>query len=167
VSTAVSTPKPILGRRVRRVIDPRGTRFAAAVTSVVLVVALLVPSRTGSGVVLAVQALVFALGVTLGLGRAPYGFVFRTLVRPRLASPADLEDEAPPRFAQGVGLVFALVGAAGFLAGVPLVGYVAAGFCLVAALLNAVIGLCLGCEVYLLFVRTTHRQKPIRERTSS
>jgi hypothetical protein len=79
--------------------------------------------------------------------------VFRTLVRPRLAPPAELEDPAPPRFAQTVGLAFSLVGLAGFLAGATLLGLVATGFALVAALLNAVFGLCLGCEMYLLIRR--------------
>ena len=46
--------------------------------------------------------------------------------------------------------MFALVGLAGFLAGATLLGLVAAGFALVAALLNAVFGFCLGCEMYLL-----------------
>jgi len=48
--------------------------------------------------------------------------------------------------------VFALVALAGYLAGAPVVGAVATGFALVAALLNAVFRLCLGCEMYL-FIR--------------
>jgi hypothetical protein len=82
--------------------------------------------------------------------RTPVAALFRQAVRPRLAPPAHLEDPEPPRFAQGVGLVFALVALVGFLSGVTTLGYVATGFALVAALLNATIGLCLGCEVYLL-----------------
>ena len=76
--------------------------------------------------------------------------MFRTLLRPRLSPPAELEDPAPPRFAQAVGLGFALVGLVGFLAGADLLGQVAVGFALVAALLNAVFRFCLGCEMYLL-----------------
>ena len=82
--------------------------------------------------------------------RTPVAAVFRAAVRPRLAPPAHLEDPEPPRFAQGVGLVFALVALAGFLSGATTLGHVATGVALVAALLNATIGLCLGCEVYLL-----------------
>jgi hypothetical protein len=73
-----------------------------------------------------------------GVQRGPWALLFRRVVRPRLAPPAHLEDPAPPRFAQGVGLVFALVALAGYLAGAPVVGAVATGFALVAALLNAV-----------------------------
>src|SRR3954454_4541645 len=97
-----------------REVDVRGPRFAAWGTTVVLAVVLL----TGSGWLLAAQAVVFAIGALAGLRWAPYGVLFRLLVRPRLAPPSELEAEAPPRFAQAVGLVFAVAGAAGYLAGV-------------------------------------------------
>jgi hypothetical protein len=132
-----------------REIDVRSPRFAAGVTSVVLAVALL----TGSGVLVAVQAAVFAVGAAAGLRSAPYGLLFRTLVAPRLGPVREREPEAPVRFAQLVGLLFAVVGAAGYLLGVPTLGAVATGFALVAALLNAVTGFCLGCEMHLLVRR--------------
>ena len=87
----------------------------------------------------------------------PTGLAFRAVVRPRLAPPAQLEDPAPPRFAQGVGLAFAVVALLGYLAGASLVAQVAVGLALVAALLNAGFGLCLGCEVYLLGLRLVRR----------
>ncbi len=130
-------------------IDARGPRFAAWVTSGVLAVALL----TGSGWLVAAQAAVFAVGAVAGLRYAPYGVLFRVLVAPRLGPVGEREPEAPPRFAQFVGLLLALVGAAGYLAGAPVVGAVATGFALVAALLNAVTGFCLGCELYLIVRR--------------
>ena len=132
-----------------RQIDVRAPRFAAWVTSVVLAIALL----TGSGVLVAVQAVIFAVGAFVGLRYAPYGLVFRTLVAPRLGPVREREPEAPPRFAQFVGLLFAVVGAPGYLLGAPVVGAVATGFALVAALLNAATGFCLGCEMYLLVRR--------------
>ena len=85
--------------------------------------------------------------------RTPHAWLFRTLVRPRLAPPTELEDPAPPRFAQAVGLAFALVGLVALLAGATVLGQVAVGFALAAALLNAVFAFCLGCEVYLLAAR--------------
>ena len=131
-------------------IDPRGPQFAAAVTAVVLAtVLLLAPGPLAVGL-LAAQAVMFAIGAGLGVQQTPHAWLFRSFVRPRLAPPREWEDAAPPRFAQGVGLGFAVVGVAGFLAGAPLVGLVATGFALAAALLNAVFGFCLGCEVYLL-----------------
>jgi hypothetical protein len=137
-----------------RFVDVRGPRFAAAVTSVVLAAVLL----TSSGGLLAVQAGVFAVGAFAGMRWTPYGLLFRTVVAPRLGQVQEREPEPPLRFAQFVGLVFAVVGTAGYLLGAPLLGAVATGFALVAALLNAVVGFCLGCEMYL----TIRRALPAR-----
>ncbi|MFD2090050.1 DUF4395 domain-containing protein [Blastococcus deserti] len=127
-------------------VDVRGPRFAAGLTSVVLAVALL----TASGWLVAAQAAVFAVGALAGLRVSPYGLLFRLLVAPRLGPVREREPEAPPRFAQFVGLVFAVVGASGYLLGAPLLGAVATGLALVAALLNAAAGFCLGCELYVI-----------------
>jgi hypothetical protein len=130
-------------------VDVRGPRFGAWVTTVVLAVALV----TGSGWLVAAQAVVFAVGAFAGLRYAPYGVLFRTLVAPRLGPVREREPEAPPRFAQLIGLLFAVVGAAGYLFGAPLLGAVATGLALMAALLNAATGFCLGCELYLIVRR--------------
>jgi hypothetical protein len=134
----------------RRPIDVRGPRFGAAVTTVVLALTLLTIPSALSVVLLAVQTVVFALGSIVGLQAQPYGVFFRRVVRPRLAPPTEFEDPAPPRFAQTVGLGFALVGLVGLLTGATTVAYVAVGFALAAAFLNAVFAFCLGCEVSLL-----------------
>jgi len=130
-------------------IDPRGPRFAASITTVVLAVVLV----TGSVWLLVAQAVVFAAGAVFGLRYSPYGFFYRRLVRPRLGPPAELEPEAPPRFAQAVGLVFAVVGIGGYAAGLTWLGMAATAAALIAAFLNAVFGFCLGCEMYLLIRR--------------
>lgn len=137
-------------------IDPRGPRFTASVTAVLLAVALVVPEPVATALI-AAQAVFFAIGVALGVQRTPTGLVFRSLVRPRLTPPPELEDPTPPRFAQAVGLAFAAVALVGYLTGAVLVAQVAVGLALVAALLNAVFGLCLGCEMYLLGLRVTRR----------
>ncbi|WP_028644632.1 DUF4395 domain-containing protein [Nocardioides sp. URHA0020] len=134
-------------------IDPRGPQFAAGLTSLVLIVVLLLAPSTAATVLLGVQALLFAVGAARGVQHTPYSWLFRTVVRPRLGPPDDLEDPAPPRFAQTVGLGFALVGLVAFIAGADLLGEIAVGFALVAALLNAVFRFCLGCEMYLLLKR--------------
>lgn len=141
-------------------IDPRGPQLAAALTAVVLAAVLLVAPHPAGVALLALQTALFAVGAGLGVARTPHAWLFRTFVRPRLAPPAELEDPAPPRFAQGVGLAFAVVGLAAYVAGLTFVGQVAVGLALVAALLNAVFGLCLGCEMYLLGarVRSTARR---------
>ncbi|MEU8081672.1 DUF4395 domain-containing protein [Catellatospora citrea] len=132
--------------------DPRGPRFAAAVTTVVMVAVLL----TGSGWLALAQAAVFAL--TAAQPRlGPYGLIYRTLLAPRLGKPAELEPLGPVRFAQAVGFVFAAVATLGYLLGSPLTGAIAASFALAAAFLNAAFGLCLGCELFLAYRRLTGR----------
>jgi hypothetical protein len=132
-------------------IDPRSPRFGAAITSVLLALILVLgPASVLGLILLIVQTVAFAAGSLLGLKAQPWGIVYRRFVRPRLAPPAELEDSRPPRFAQTVGLLFALAGLAGWLLALPALFYVAVAFALVAALLNAVFDFCLGCELYLL-----------------
>ena len=133
-------------------IDPRGLRFAAWTTSLVLALVLV----TGSAWLLAAQAVVFALGAS---GRNPYALFWKRFLK--RTPPTELEDARPPRFAQVVGLVFAIVGLAGFVVGLPTLALVAVGFALGAAFLNAAFGVCLGCEMYLLFKRTTTREEGV------
>lgn len=128
-------------------VDPRGPRLAAALTSVVLALALL----TGSVWLLVAQAAVFALGA---VHRSPYAVVFRRLVRPHLGPPAELEDPRPLRFAQVVGLLFLLVALAGAAVGLPVLSVAATAAAFAAAFLNAAFGICLGCEAYLLLRRS-------------
>jgi Domain of unknown function (DUF4395) len=130
-------------------IDPRGPRFGALITTAVLIVVLI----TSSAWLLAAQAVIFAIGAFFGLKYAPYGLVYRYLVRPRLGPPRELEAQAPPRFAQGVGLVFAVIGVIGYAGGVTGLGVVATAMALIAAFLNGAFGICLGCELYLLIRR--------------
>ncbi|GGU99595.1 hypothetical protein GCM10010260_39870 [Streptomyces filipinensis] len=134
-------------------IDVRGPRFGAAVTTAVLAVALSLQNTW----VLGWQTLVFALGAAAGVHRSPYGWAFRTAVRPRLGPPTQFEAPEPPRFAQAVGLVFAGLGLAGFTVGPQWLGLAATGAALAAAFLNAAFGYCLGCEMFLLLKRATVR----------
>lgn len=137
-------------------IDPRGPRFGAGITAVLLLVDLFL-ALTGAGVaataLLAVLSAVFAWGAFAGIGRHPYGLLFRTLVRPRLRPPAELEAPEPPTFAQGVGFVITLAGVVLGLFGLTAGVAVAAAFAFVAAFLNSVFGYCLGCQLYVLLLR--------------
>ncbi len=130
-------------------IDPRGPRFGALITTAVLVAVLI----TASAWLLAAQAVVFAIGAIFGLKYAPYGLIYRYLVRPRLGPPSELEAETPPRFAQAVGLAFAVVGVVGYASGFSALGLAATALALAAAFLNGAFGYCLGCEMYLLIRR--------------
>lgn len=142
-------------------IDPRGPRFGAAITSTLLAITVLVgltgdpgqPRPTDPGFVLLVIAAALFLWSVLSPRTAPWGVVFRRLVRPRLAPPTELEDPRPPRFAQGVGLLVTAVGVILHLLGVPYATPIFAGIAFVAAFLNAVFGLCLGCQLWLALQR--------------
>ncbi|MCW8096729.1 DUF4395 domain-containing protein [Streptomyces tauricus] len=134
-------------------IDARGPRFGAAVTAVVLAVVLI----TSSAWLLARQTLAFALGAAGGVGRSPYGLLFRGVIRPRIAPPTEFEAPEPPRFAQAVGFAFAAIGLLGYTVGPEWLGLAATGAALAAAFLNAAFGYCLGCEMYLLVRRVAVR----------
>ena len=138
---------------MRQHIDPRGPQFSAALTAVVLAAVLLTAPGAVATTLLFVQAVLFAVGAGFGIMRTPYSWLYRRLVLPLVGPPAHREDPAPPRFAQALGLGFAVVGVVGFLAGATVLGLVATGLALIAALLNAVFGFCLGCELYLLAAR--------------
>ena len=136
-------------------VDVRGPRFAAWVTTAVLVVSLIIAgiSTPAAAIILAVQAVIFAIGATAGPRRHPYGLVFAKLVAPRLSPVREREPVAPLKFAQLVGFVFAAVAVVGFASGASLVGVIATGGALVAAFLNAAFGICLGCQLYPLVAR--------------
>jgi hypothetical protein len=136
-------------------VDVRGPRFAAWVTTAVLVITLIVSalSPLAAAVILGLQAVIFAVGAVGGPRRHPYGRVFATVVAPRLGPVTEREPVPPLKFAQLVGLIFAVAGAAAFAGGAFLLGVIATGFALVAAFLNAAFGICLGCQLYPLVVR--------------
>ena len=133
-------------------LDPRGQRFAATLTSIVLIVVLV----TGWGWLALGQAVVFAI-TAADPRRGPYALIYRALVRPRLGPPAESEPAAPVRFAQLVGFTFLTVAAIAYLSGVTALGMTFAALGLLAAFLNAAFGLCLGCEAYLAARRLTAR----------
>lgn len=131
-------------------IDPRGPRFGAAITTVVLAIILLTIPTTIAIVLLAIQTTVFGLGAFVGLHAQPYGIIYRKLVLTRIGKPTELEPVEPPQFAQLVGFLFAVVGLVALLFGADLLATIAVGFALAAAFLNAAFNFCLGCEMYLI-----------------
>jgi hypothetical protein len=134
-------------------IDPRGPRFGAAITSILLLVDvyLSLDTKTFSASVslLSIIVALFAIGAIFGNAKHPYGYLFKRLVRPLLAAPKELEDARPPKFAQAVGLLVSGIGLALGLAGIPLGLTIAAGAAFFAAFLNAVFNYCLGCQIWL------------------
>jgi hypothetical protein len=151
--------------RAAKGIDPRGPRFGAAITAVLSIAVIALALAAGTAATLAgrlVQppfllfaaiSLLFAWAALAGIQRHPYGLAFRTVVRPRLKPPVELEDPIPPTFAQGVGFVITALGIVLHLVGVPYAIVVAAAAAFVAAFLNSVFAYCLGCQIYLLLAR--------------
>ncbi|WP_353809523.1 DUF4395 domain-containing protein [Agromyces sp. SYSU T00194] len=137
-------------------IDPRGPRFGAAITSVLLLVVIVLDlAGAGLAALLLLAALValFAWGAFAGIRRHPWGLIFKTFVRPRLAPPSELEDPRPPTFAQGVGFAVTAAGLLLALLGVDGAVWISAAIAFFAAFLNAAFDVCLGCRLYALLVR--------------
>ena len=139
--------------KLERLIDARGPRYAAAITTVVLSAALV----TESNLIIGFQFAVFLSAVLFGLRRSFYGFIYRNLIQPRLSGPVPSENEAAPRFAQLVGALFAATAFLGGLTGNTTVFLIATSFALGAAFLNAAFGFCLGCQFYLILLRAKSR----------
>jgi hypothetical protein len=136
-----------------KLIDARGPRFSAALTTLVLGLALV----TQSTILIALQLLVFAVGAFAGPAKTPYAFLFKKFIRPRLRGDIPVEDVRPPQFAQSIGLIFATIAFLGSLLALPALFIIATGFALAAAFLNAAFDFCLGCEIYLIGVRALKR----------
>ena len=130
-------------------IDARGPRFGAVITTFVLTAFL----ATEVTLLLHLQLLIFALGAFFGLKYSPYGFIYSKLVKPRLRGEVPTEDVRPPQFAQLVGFIFAITATILYDLGLETAGMIVVGFALAAAFLNAAFNYCLGCEVYLLIAR--------------
>lgn len=130
-----------------RPIDPRGHRFGAGLSVLVLILGFAL------GQPLAVALIAVALGVSAAFGTRysvlgrPWPLLRRVL---RVGPPAELESEYPPRFAQALGSVGLGVALAAFVAGVPVAGWLIAGAVATLQAVLALTGYCLGCRLYFL-----------------
>ncbi len=147
MSTVINSNKNVV------LIDARGPRYSAGITTTVLALALI----TESNYLIGFQFAVFLSAVLFGLRRSIYGIIYRNLIQPRLSGPVPSENEAAPRFAQLIGALFAFVALLGGVTGNTGVFLIATSFALGAAFLNAAFGFCLGCQVYLRLVRVRAR----------
>ena len=138
--TSLLTPTPA------RSIDPRGQRFGAGVSAIVLAVAFL----------LNLPWLAVLVGLNLGVssffgtrlflpGRAVEGRK-RTLK----LGPTELEHEYPPRFAQALGFTFLALAGVAFLVGAATLGWLLVAAVAALQTLLAVTGICVGCRMYFL-----------------
>lgn len=102
----------------------------------------------------AVIAYGFVARVLTGPTLSPLGQLVTRVVTPRLALRPRLVPGPPKRFAQGIGAVLS-VSAAVLALGLGLRGaaYALLGALVVAATLEAALGLCLGCRIFALLMR--------------
>jgi hypothetical protein len=134
-------------------LDPRGPRFGAGITSILLLVVIylsLEPATVPTAfLVMSFIVFMFVIGAALGPARHPYSYVYKYTLRKALKAPTVLEDARPVRFAQVVGLVVTGTGFVLHLLAVPNALPIAAAAAFIAAFLNAAFAYCLGCQMYL------------------
>ena len=134
-------------------IDVRGPRFGAAITSTVLATALLVQGTVGTALVVW-QWTMFAIAAVFGLRHSVYGNLFRFVKRRfDFGPPPATEPEAGPRFAQACGLAVLTVAIVATAHGASTEARVAVGVVLALSLLLATRDICIGCLLYGVIVR--------------
>src|SRR5213593_2265434 len=122
-------------------IDPRGHRFGAGLSSILLLVAALVNAPW----LVAVALLSIGVSAAFGLRYSIYGAIWRQIVRIARLGPTEPEHEYPPRFAQVLGSTALVLSLVSFAVGLPVLGW---GLALAVAGLQGLLGLtgyCLGC----------------------
>jgi hypothetical protein len=140
-------------------IDPRGPRFGAAITNILSIVIFFLALDEGTlnsdiaYLLLVYAAGLFAVGAFFGTSSHPYAWLYKTLIKPRLAAPKELEDPRPPQFAQAIGLFVAAVGIVLQLVGVRYGVAAAAAALFAATTLQAYFAYCVGCQIYLALKR--------------
>ena len=100
-------------------------------------------------------AVVLFAGAVFGSRYGPFLRLYAEFIKPRLVPPTELEDPRPPRFAAAVGVVFLTAATIAFVLGAGVVGWVLALIVAALAGLSAITGICVGCEIYLVFARRT------------
>lgn len=109
---------------------------------------------------LAVTGAIMALSVVGGPRFSLFGRLFHSL-RPILnIEPGRLEDPRPHRFAEAIGAVFLVAAAIFYWTGPQVAGQILSLAVSALALLNAVGGICVGCQMYLLFRRPSAFSRP-------
>jgi uncharacterized protein DUF4395 len=125
------------------VIDARAPRFNQAFVGLVALAGVI----TGWWPLFTLLALHLSIGLRFGRQWCITCVVYFRVIQPRFGE-GELEDSRPPRFANMVGVVFLGGATIAYLVGIPLLGLVLGGAVAALALLAAVTGLCVGCEMY-------------------
>jgi hypothetical protein len=132
-----------------RTVNEKAARVVAGVVAVVALVALL----TGAHWLLLPLAYGFWARVLAGPRFSPLALFATRVAAPRLGPPRDVPGP-PKRFAQGMGAAMTTAGVLAWLLGAPTVAAVLLAVLAVAASLESVFALCLGCQIFALLMRT-------------
>jgi hypothetical protein len=129
-----------------RMIDPRGHRFGAGLSALLLIASIV----TGwvPGVILALLSI--GTSAAFGLRYSVYGAIWRRIARAARLGKVEPEHEYPPRFAQTLGSVVLIASLVAFLAGATPIGWLLVGAVATLQSVLAVTGYCLGCRLYFL-----------------
>ena len=129
-----------------RQVDPRGQRFGAGFSAVILVAAFLIDQPVIVALVALAMFASAAFGTQYWLLGKPWPAIRRTLS----LGKTELEHEYPPRFAQALGVTFLTLGLILIAARFPLGGWGLVGAVVALQTLLAVTGYCVGCRLYFL-----------------
>jgi Domain of unknown function (DUF4395) len=129
-----------------RQIDPRGQRFGAGVSAVVVVVAFVANAPWLAGLV------GLNLGISSMFGTRFFlpGKAWPTIRRVLKLGPVEMEHEYPPRFAQALGATFMGLSLIAFILGFAALGWLLVGAVAALQTLLAATGICVGCRLYFL-----------------
>jgi hypothetical protein len=108
---------------------------------------------TGWPVLLVTLAAGFVLRVLFGPRVSPLALLVTRVVVPRLPVAPKLVPGPPKRFAQGIGASLSTGALVAWVAGVPGLALLLVGLIAVAATLESVLALCLGCQIFALLMR--------------
>ena len=127
---------------------------AARLVAAGVVALSVVELATGQRWLLIPLAYGFVARVLTGPKLSPLGQLVTRIVVPRLPFAARPVPVPPKRFAQGIGSTLTTVALVAWVAGAPTVADVLVAMLIVAATLESVFGLCLGCKAFALLMRT-------------
>ncbi len=131
-----------------QMVDPRQPRFGQTVTGAVLLVGFVLDWPAVLPTIGAILAAASIFGPKANL----YAYLFRAARRAnRIGPPSELEESGPPRFANTLGfIVLALATVAHYGFGAEAVAWSLALLVSALALLAAIAGLCVGCELFVI-----------------
>ncbi|UEA59861.1 DUF4395 domain-containing protein [Gordonia otitidis] len=122
--------------------------YAARSTAGLVVVLAVVAIVVNHPIVYALLAVGFLLRVLSGPKLSPFGQLSVRVIAPRIWRREKLVPGPPKRFAQAIGLAFSTTALILSLLGYGLAAQIVVGMLIVAATLESVFGVCLGCIAF-------------------